>query len=125
MVMESESASEPADTEPAEAPLSPEIQTGLDKLRQVAFGTWFFIPESRKDHPVRVKLSWYSKMSGNYMFVDSMGVKSTVWKENDLAVLIADGRARIIDEKKMPFLKRALMAIRQILIGDQMLSDME
>ncbi|MBT8116578.1 MAG: DUF1631 domain-containing protein [Gammaproteobacteria bacterium] len=109
--------------EPEEEPLAPEVQAGLEKLKTVAFGTWFFIQESRKDHPVRVKLSWYSQMSGNYMFVDSMGVKSTVWKQNELAALIADGRARIIEETRMPFLKRALIAIRQILTGDRMLSD--
>jgi len=109
--------------EPEEEPLAPEVQAGLDKLKAVAFGTWFFIQESRKAHPVRVKLSWYSQMSGNYMFVDSMGVKSTVWKQNELAALIADGRARIIEETRMPFLKRALIAIRHILTGDRMLSD--
>jgi len=109
--------------EPEEESLAPEVQAALDKLKAVAFGTWFFIQESRKDHPVRVKLSWYSQMSGNYMFVDSMGVKSTVWKQNELAALIADGRARIIEETRMPFLKRALIAIRHILTGDRMLSD--
>ena len=109
--------------EPEQEVLAPEVQAGLDKLKTVAFGTWFFIQESRNAHPIRVKLSWYSQMSGNYMFVDSMGVKSTVWKQNDLAALIADGRARIIDETKVPFLKRALIAIRHILTGDRMLSD--
>ena len=35
-----------------------------------------------------------------------------------LAALIADGRAKIIDETKSPFVKRALVAIRRILTGD-------
>jgi hypothetical protein len=98
--------------------LPEEIQAAVDTLKTIAFGTWFYIQESDNAHPVRVKLSWYSKMSGNYMFVDSMGVKSTVWDRNDLAALIADGRARIIDETKPPFVKRALVAIRRILTGD-------
>lgn len=98
--------------------LPEEIQAALDTLETIAFGTWFYIQESENAHPVRVKLSWYSKMSGNYMFVDSMGVKSTVWDRNDLAALIADDRARIIDETKTPFVKRALVAIRRILTGD-------
>jgi hypothetical protein len=109
--------------EPEEEVLAPAVQAGLDKLKTIAFGTWFFIQESRNAHPIRVKLSWYSQMSGNYMFVDSMGVKSTVWKQNDLAVLIADGRARIIEETRVPFLKRAMIAIRHLLTGDRMLSD--
>ncbi len=57
-------------------------------------------------------------MSGNYMFVDSMGVKSTVWKQNDLAALLVDGKARIIGDAKVPFMKRALEAIRRMLIGE-------
>ena len=101
-----------------EEKLSPEARAAIDRLREIAFGTWFFIQENKNDHPVRVKLSWYSKMSGNYMFVDSMGVKSTVWKQTELASMLCDGRARIIGENKEPFVKRALVAIRRILIGD-------
>ena len=108
-----------------EPELSSEVRVGIEMLKEIAFGTWFYIQETKKSHPVRVKLSWYSKVSGNYMFVDSMGVKSTVWKQTDLAAMLADGRARVIDETKMPFVKRALLAIRQLLIGDQMLSDIE
>ena len=117
-----EFAEETVEEEPE---LSSEVRVGIEMLKEIAFGTWFYIQESKQDHPVRVKLSWYSKVSGNYMFVDSMGVKSTVWKQTDLAAMIADGRARVIDETKMPFVKRALLAIRQLLIGDQMLSDIE
>ncbi len=106
------------DPEPEEEVLPPEIQAAVDQLKEVAFGTWFYIQESKNEHPVRVKLSWYSKMSGNYMFVDSMGVKSTVWKQNELAALLADGKARIIGEKKAPFVKRALQAIVRILSSD-------
>ena len=98
--------------------LPPEIQAAAEKLKQIAFGTWFYIQESTDDHPVRVKLSWYSKMSGNYMFVDSMGVKSTVWQQRELAEMIATGKARVIGEGKVPFVKRALVAIRRILTGD-------
>jgi hypothetical protein len=104
--------------EPKEDELPAEIQDAVKTLKTIAFGTWFYIQENENTHPDRVKLSWYSKMSGNYMFVDSMGVKSTIWDRNDLAELLADGRARIIDETKSPFVKRALVAIRRILTGD-------
>lgn len=90
----------------------------METLKTIAFGTWFYIQENENSHPARVKLSWYSRVSGNYMFVDSMGVKSTVRDCMDLAVLIANGRAMIIDETKSPFVKRALVAIRRILTGD-------
>ena len=98
--------------------LSPEVKAALSRLKEIAFGTWFLIQEGRTAHPTRIKLSWFSKLSGNYMFVDSMGVKSKVWKQNELATLLAEGKARIIDETKVPFVKRALEAIRRLLGGE-------
>lgn len=107
-----------APLEQEEKVLPAEVRAAMETLKTIAFGTWFYIQENENSHPVRVKLSWYSRMSGNYMFVDSMGVKSTVRDCMDLAVLIANGRAKIIDETKSPFVKRALVAIRRILTGD-------
>lgn len=107
-----------APLEQEEKVLPAEVRAAMETLKTIAFGTWFYIQENENSHPARVKLSWYSRVSGNYMFVDSMGVKSTVRDCKDLAVLIADGRARIIDETKSPFVKRALVAIRRILTGD-------
>lgn len=107
-----------APLEQEEKVLPAEVRAAMETLKTIAFGTWFYIQENENSHPARVKLSWYSRVSGNYMFVDSMGVKSTVRDCMDLAVLIANGRAKIIDETKSPFVKRALVAIRRILTGD-------
>ncbi|MDX1696632.1 MAG: DUF1631 family protein, partial [Thiohalobacterales bacterium] len=101
-----------------EEAFSPAAQQALERLRDIEFGTWFHIQTNKTSHPARVKLSWFSNMSGNYMFVDSMGVKSTVWNQRELALMLSDGRARIISEDNEPFVKRALIAIRRILTGD-------
>lgn len=98
--------------------LSPAAEQALEQLKTVAFGTWFLIQERDDEHPIRVKLSWYSKMSGNFMFVDSMGVRSKVWQQNELAGLLADGKARMLGDSKSPFVMRALKTIRRMLGGD-------
>ena len=106
------------DTGDTDTDLPPEVRAAAEQLKSIAFGTWFHIQQSTDEHPIRVKLSWYSRMSGNYMFVDSMGVKSTVWPVNELAAMMVDGRARVISDSKKPFVRRALVAIRKILTGD-------
>jgi len=103
---------------PAEEPLSPAAEAALSELRKIAFGTWFSIQENADMLPERVKLSWYSHMSGNYMFVDSMGVRAKVRKHTELAILMATGKARIIQTEQHPIVYRALEAIRRMLGGE-------
>jgi len=106
-------------TGPAEGQLTPEIQAAMSRLRKVAFGTWFSIQENEDVLPERVKLSWYSHMSGNYMFVDSMGMKSRIRKHAELATLMATGKASIIQAEQRPLVQRALQAIRRMLGNEE------
>ncbi|MDH3980826.1 MAG: DUF1631 domain-containing protein, partial [Gammaproteobacteria bacterium] len=99
----------------AEAQLSPEEESALTELDQVVFGSWFIIHEDGAPRPMRAKLSWYSSISGNYMFVDSMGVRVMTRKHHELATLLASGRARIIDAEPQPFMHRAMEKIRRVL----------
>jgi len=101
--------------EPAAEQLSAETEAALSELRKVAFGTWFSIQENAEVLPERVKLSWYSHMSGNYMFVDSMGMRTKIRKHKELAILMATGKAWIIQTEQRPLVRRALEAIRRML----------
>ena len=105
--------------EPAEEPLTHEVEAALSKLSKIAFGTWFSIQENEDVLPERVKLSWYSHMSGNYMFVDSMGMKAKIRKHAELATLMATGKARIIQTEQRPLVHRALQAIRRMLGNEE------
>jgi hypothetical protein len=67
--------------------------------------------------PLHVKLSWYSGISGNYMFVNSMGVKALVIKYHKLATLLASGKASIMEQEQQPFIQRTLEMIRRMLGG--------
>ena len=98
--------------------LSADEQAALTELQQVAFGTWFSIQEDDELLPERVKLSWFSQISGNYMFVNSMGMRTRIRKQSELAILMAAGKASIIEDEQRPLLQRALEAIRRMLGND-------
>lgn len=61
-------------------------------------------------------------MSGNYMFVDSMGLRAKVKKQLELATLMATGKAKITENEQYPLVQRALEAIRRMLGGEQKVS---
>jgi hypothetical protein len=101
----------------AQINLTPHEETALNTLRQAAFGTWFTILMDPDLPPLQVKLSWYSGISGNYMFVNSMGVKALVIKHHELATLLVSGKASIMEQEQQPFVQRTLEMIRRMLGG--------
>jgi hypothetical protein len=115
------STAEPAQ-EPVVESTSPKVEAAISELKKIAFGTWFTIQEDEESLPVQLKLSWYSHMSGNYMFVDSMGLRAKVKKQLELATLMATGKAKITENEQYPLVQRALEAIRRMLGGEQKVS---
>ena len=95
------------------------VEAAITELKKIAFGTWFTIQENEESLPEQLKLSWYSHMSGNYMFVDSMGMRAKVRKQVELATLMATGKAKIFENEQYPLVQRALEAIRRMLGGEQ------
>jgi len=99
--------------------LPPETTAKMAELDTVPFGTWFSIQMNANYAPVHLKLSWYSQISGNYMFVNSMGIKVTVMKQRELADLLVSGKAEIMFEEQRPLIRRAMEKIRRMLGGEQ------
>jgi hypothetical protein len=58
---------------------------------------------------VRAKLSWISPMSGRYLFVNRRGLKVGDYAPQELAPLLAAGRARVLADNAL--FDRALSAI--------------
>jgi len=112
-------AQEDENTETVIGSLSTEEQAAITELQQVAFGTWFSIQEDDDSQPEHLKLSWFSQMSGNYMFVNGMGMRAMVRKQTELAKMMAAGKASIIKNEQRPLVHRALEAIRRMLGSDQ------
>ena len=98
---------------------SPEIKAATNELNDIPFGTWFKFFSDTVHTPVHAKLSWYSKISGNYMFVDSMGIKIAVKKRPELIALLASGQVEILDENQRPLIQRAMETIRRMLGNEQ------
>ena len=99
--------------------LSPSVKKALTQVEELAFGTWFSFHENEETSPVRLKLSWFSQLSGNYMFVDSMGIKAAVKNRIELATLLANNKARIINNDKQSFVTRAMETVRRMLSNDE------
>jgi len=71
-------------------------------------GTW--LEFCLVDEPMtRAKLSWISPMSGRYLFVNRRGLKVADYTPQELAVLLADGRARVLAANAL--FDRAMSAI--------------
>ena len=99
--------------------LAPKTAAAMDELDAVPFGTWFNIYKDTEHGPIHAKLSWYSKISGNYMFVDSMGIKVAVMMRRELADLLVSGQAEITAEEQRPLIRRAMETVRRMLGNDQ------
>ena len=99
---------------PAPKVLSPRIQALVKQLQHLEFGTWFeFIQDGQ---PRRLKLSWFSPTSLNYMFVDNSGLRVAVKPIDVLAEEMDQGLARILPPRtSAPLVDRALAAIVRVL----------
>ena len=98
---------------------SPLTEAAMSELDAVPFGTWFKFLNDTEHTPVHAKLSWYSKISGNYMFVDSMGIKIAVKNRPELIDLLASSQVEIMDENQRPLIQRAMETIRRMLGSEQ------
>lgn len=105
--------------EPAVATFTPEQQAIADHLRtKVEFGTWFeFDRPGQKS--VLVKLAWFSRASGHFMFVTQAGIKHAVETLPDLVRGIEAGTIRQAQPERRTFMERAMSAILNTLRIDR------
>ncbi|AGI22836.1 hypothetical protein H681_04780 [Pseudomonas sp. ATCC 13867] len=95
-------------------PLPERVRELIKELAQVEFGTWFEFRDVTP--PRRLKLSWFSPTTRNYMFVDQTGQRVAVKPLVQLAREIESGTVRLIPaEHAVPLMDRALNAIYRVL----------
>ena len=83
-----------------------------DKLASVNFGTWFEFKDGFLGATAaRLKLCWYSSVSGNYMFVNHSGVKTAVMTLPDLVKGMHEGAVSILERENKKFFERALASV--------------
>ncbi|WP_207888489.1 DUF1631 family protein, partial [Pseudomonas sp. 30_B] len=95
-------------------PLSERARELIKELAQVEFGTWF---EFSDVTPVRrLKLSWFSPTTRNYMFVDHTGQRVAVKPLVQLARDMEAGKVRLAPtDHTIPLMDRALNTVYRVL----------
>jgi hypothetical protein len=95
--------------------LNDEEKAMVERLKKVAFDTWFQFADLKNDIMLERKLSWFSPVTQKYMFVDRFGLQPLFKSLDDLAREMCSGTAQIIVPPKAPFVDRALTAIKKML----------
>ena len=86
----------------------------LAKAQQTDIGSWFEFDEP-DGKLQRVKLSWYSPVTNNHMFIDRFGYKAFILPTEVLVSRLANETARIIKPNRFPFVDQALKKIYGLL----------
>lgn len=80
------------------------------QLRTLPFGTWFEFTTNQQGDLRRQRLSWYSLLTDNALFVNPRGQKVGEHSLDALARLMAHGQVRIVSEDKSRLIDRAWQA---------------
>lgn len=92
-------------------PLTAAERAALDKLRHVAFGTWFEFVVNQQGETVRRKLAWFSPVTGNCLFVNTRGVRADDRTLEQIARDIVRGQIRYAPAEQISLIDRAWRAI--------------
>lgn len=99
--------------EPVE--LSSEEKALTEMLRsETEFGAIFEFDRPGQ-RPQQLKLAWFSRVSGHYMFVNPAGIKQLVETLPNLVSGLHKGTIRIVQPERRSFMERALTAIASTL----------
>ncbi|MCS4235533.1 DUF1631 domain-containing protein [Stenotrophomonas sp. BIGb0135] len=80
------------------------------QLRTLPFGTWFEFTTNQQGDLRRQRLSWYSLVTDNALFVNPRGQKVGEHSLDALARLMAHGQVRLVSEDKSRLIDRAWQA---------------
>ncbi len=102
-------------TEEAPAPSAPERSSKEQEcwrhLRTLPFGTWFEFDIGETAEVVRRRLSWFSPVTDNALFVNQRGQRVAEQSLDSLARQMSAGHARIVTEEKSRLVDRAWSAV--------------
>ncbi|KGQ20109.1 Thymidine phosphorylase [Lysobacter dokdonensis DS-58] len=102
---------EDSDTpKPKLPPRTPDEQAAYEHLRTLPFGTWFEFNTNQQGDKVRRRLSWFSPVTDNALFVNQRGQRLGEQSLDSLARMIAIGQAYIVTADKGRLVDRAWQA---------------
>ncbi|MCU7875820.1 MAG: DUF1631 domain-containing protein [Candidatus Thiodiazotropha sp. (ex Lucinoma borealis)] len=79
------------------------------QAKEMETGNWLEIVEGNSK--IRVKLSWKSKVTDNYIFVNRKGMKAMELTTSGVAKRLREGTAKKVELSKTPIMDRALDAM--------------
>ena len=91
-------------------PRTPKEQECHEYLRTLPFGTWFEFATNQQGDVTRQRLSWYSPVTDNALFVNQRGQRIGEQSLDSLARLMARGQVRVVTQDKGRLIDRAWQA---------------
>ena len=88
-------------------PRTQDEQARYEYLRQLPYGTWIEFTTNQQGDTVRRRLSWYSTVTDNALFVNQRGQRVAEQTLDSLARLLAGGQARIVTAERARLIDRA------------------
>lgn len=89
------------------APLTAEEQMRVAQIRQLPFGTWFEFKLNQQGEKVRRRMSWFSPVTGQVLFVNHRGQKVGDFTLEGLAKSMIQGQVKLVEEEKGTLIDRA------------------
>ncbi len=91
-------------------PRTPEEQARYEHLRVMPFGTWIEFVTNQQGDVVRRRLSWFSPVTDNALFVNQRGQRVGEYTLDALSRMLAAGQARIVTAERGRIVDRAWQA---------------
>jgi hypothetical protein len=95
---------------PATTPRNAEEQARYDQLRVMPYGTWIEFVTNQQGDVLRRRLSWYSPVTDNALFVNQRGQRVGEQSLDSVARMLARGQARIVTAERGRLVDRAWQA---------------
>lgn len=100
---------------PALPPRTPEEQAHYEELRVLPFGTWIEFTTNQQGDVVRRRMSWFSPVTDNALFVNQRGQRIGEQSLDSLARMMAAGQARTVTTEQARLVDRAWQAAMRAL----------
>lgn len=97
-------------SKPKLSPRTPEEQARYEQLRVLPFGTWIEFVMNQQGDVVRRRLSWFSPITDNALFVNQRGQRVGEQSLDTVARMMAAGQARIVTADRGRLVDRAWQA---------------
>ena len=91
--------------------LSAEEQARYEQLKHIPFGTWFEFITNQQGDKIRQRLSWFSTLTGNALFVNHRGQKVGEHTLEQLARSMAHGQLHVVEPEKGSMIDRAWASV--------------